>query len=137
LIAKQFAEMEAGLRPPRLTVGNIEVERDFTDVRDVVRAYFALLDKGRTDEVYNVCSGSALRLADVIGKFEAISGISIQIDTDPERLRSNEVSQIFGDSTKIRTETGWSPQIPLEKTIRDLLDYWREKIKGESSTEAQ
>ncbi len=136
-IAKQFAEMEAGLRPPRLTVGNIEVERDFTDVRDVVRAYFALLDKGRTDEVYNVCSGSALRLADVIGKFEAISGIAIQIDTDPERLRSNEVSQIFGDSTKIRTETGWSPQIPLEKTIRDLLDYWREKIKGESSTEAQ
>ena len=135
-IAKQFAEMEAGLRPPRLTVGNIEVKRDFTDVRDVVLAYFALLDKGRTDEVYNVCSGSALRLADVIGKFEAISGIAIQIDTDPARLRSNEVAQIFGDSTEIRTETGWSPQIPLEKTIRDLLDYWREKIRGESSTVA-
>lgn len=135
-IAKQFAEMEAGLRPPRLTVGNIEVKRDFTDVRDVVLAYFALLDKGRTDEVYNVCSGSALRLADVIGKFEAISGIAIQIDTDPARLRSNEVAQLFGDSTKIRTETGWSPQIPLEKTIRDLLDYWREKIRGESSTVA-
>jgi GDP-4-dehydro-6-deoxy-D-mannose reductase len=136
-IAKQFAEMEAGLRPPRLTAGNVEVKRDFTDVRDVVLAYSALLEKGRTDEVYNVCSGSAVRLADAIRKFEAISGIAVEIDTDPARLRCNEVSQIFGDSTKIRTETGWSPQIPLEKTIWDLLDYWREKIKCGSSTEAQ
>jgi GDP-4-dehydro-6-deoxy-D-mannose reductase len=131
-IAKQFAEIEAGLRPPKLTVGNIEVKRDFMDVRDVVQAYSALLDKGRTNEIYNVCSGSAHRVADVIGKFEAISGITIQIDTDPARLRSNEVSQILGDSTKMRTETGWSPQIPLEKTLRDLLDYWRANIRGES-----
>ena len=136
-IAKQFAEMEAGLRAPSLTVGNVEVKRDFTDVRDVVRAYSALLNKGRTGEVYNVCSGSAVRLADCIRKFEAISGITIEINTDPERLRSNEISQIFGDSTKIRTETGWNPQIPLEKTIQDLLDYWREKIKRARSTEPQ
>jgi GDP-4-dehydro-6-deoxy-D-mannose reductase len=128
-IAKQFAEMEAGVRPPRLTAGNLEVKRDFTDVRDVVAAYSALLEKGRFDEVYNVCSGSAVRLADVVRKFEAISGIAVEINTDSDRLRSNEVSQIFGDSTKLRTETGWSPQIPLEKTIRDLLDYWREMIK--------
>jgi GDP-4-dehydro-6-deoxy-D-mannose reductase len=136
-IAKQFAEMEAGLRAPILTVGNVEVKRDFTDVRDVVRAYSALLHKGRTGEVYNVCSGSAVRLADCIRKFEAISGITIEINTDPARLRSNEISQIFGDSTKIRTETGWNPQIPLEKTIQDLLDYWREKIKRARSTEPQ
>jgi GDP-4-dehydro-6-deoxy-D-mannose reductase len=128
-IAKQFAEMEAGLRPPSLTVGNLEVKRDFTDVRDVVVAYSALLEKGRIDEVYNVCSGSAVRLADVVRKFEAISGITVEINTDSDRLRSNEVSQIFGDSTKLKTETGWSPQIPLEKTIRDLLDYRREMIK--------
>lgn len=136
-IAKQFAEIEAGLRPPRLTVGNIEVKRDFTDVRDVVAAYFALLEKGRSNEVYNVCSGSAVRLADIIRKFEALSGIVIQIDTDPKRLRSNEVAQIVGDATKIRRETGWSPQIPLEKTNRDLLDYWRGKIKNEGSTGVQ
>ena len=129
-IAKQFAEMEAGLRPPRLIVGNIEVKRDFTDVRDVVVAYAALLNKGRAGEVYNVCSGSAVRLADLIGKFAAICGIAIEIKTDPERIRSNEVSQIHGDSTKIRTETGWTPQISLEKTIGDLLDYWREKISN-------
>ena len=130
-IAKQFAEIEAGLRPPRLTVGNIEVKRDFTDVRDVVAAYFALLEKGRSNEVYNVCSGSALPVSVVIRKFEALSGITIQIDADPGRLRPNEVGQILGDATKIRGETGWSPQIPLEKTLRDLLDYWREDIKGE------
>jgi GDP-4-dehydro-6-deoxy-D-mannose reductase len=133
-IAKQFAEMEARLRPPRLTVGNLEVKRDFTDVRDVVVAYSALLERGRTDEVYNVCSGSAVRLADVVQKFQAISGIEARIDTDPARLRSHEVPVIYGDSTKIRAETGWSPQIPLEKTILDLLDYWRERIKSGNAT---
>jgi len=132
-IARQFAEMEANLRPPRLAAGNVEVKRDFTDVRDVVVAYSRLLEKGRTNEVYNVCSGYAVRLADVIRKFETISGIAVEIDTEPARLRSGEVSQIFGDSTKIRMETGWIPQIPLEKTIRDLLDYWREQIKGGGS----
>jgi GDP-4-dehydro-6-deoxy-D-mannose reductase len=132
-IAKQFAEMEAGLRPQRLTVGNVDVKRDFTDVRDVVLAYSALLNQGRIGEVYNVCSGSAVRLADVIGEFEAVSGIAVEVDTDPARLRSNEVPQILGDATKIRKETGWSPQIPFKKTIRDLLDYWRERIKSGGS----
>jgi GDP-4-dehydro-6-deoxy-D-mannose reductase len=94
-----------------------------------------LLEKGRTGEMYNVCSGSAVRLVDMIRTFEAISGIPVEINIDPERIRSNEVSQIRGDSTKIRMETGWSPQIPLEKTIQDLLDYWREKIKSQVSAE--
>jgi GDP-4-dehydro-6-deoxy-D-mannose reductase len=129
-IAKQFAEMEAGLRPRKLTVGNIDVKRDFTDVRDVVLAYVALLNWGRIGEAYNVCSGSTVRLVDVIREFEAISGMAVEIDTDRARLRTNEVAQILGDSTKIRAETGWSPQIPFKKTIRDLLDYWREMIKG-------
>jgi len=128
-IAKQFAEIEAGVRPPRLTVGDINVRRDFTDVRDVVQAYIALLHKGRAGEVYNVCSGRAVRLADIIGKFQAISGKAVEIEIDPARVRSNEVAEIVGDSSKIRNETGWSPTIPLEKTARDLLDYWREKVK--------
>jgi GDP-4-dehydro-6-deoxy-D-mannose reductase len=128
-IAKQFAEMEAGRRSPRLTIGNIEVKRDFTDVRDVVSAYSALIEKGRTDEIYNVCSGSEVRIADIIRRFEAVSGITVEIATDPGQLRSNEISNVCGDSTKIRMETGWSPQISLEKTIRDLLDYWRKEMK--------
>ncbi len=136
-IAKQFVEIEAGLRPPRLTVGNIEVKRDFTDVRDVVAAYFALLDQGRSGEIYNVCSGCAIRVADVIGQFEAILGIHVEIEIDRERVRSNEASAVVGDATKIRRETGWIPQISLETTLRDLLAYWREEIKGESRINAR
>jgi len=128
-MAKQFAEIEAGLRPPRLSVGNIQVKRDFTDVRDVVRAYIALLAKGRTGEVYNVCSGSAVLLADVVEKFRALCGTAVKIDIDPACVRANEMSIIQGDSSKIRKETGWSPQIALGKTVRDLLDYWRGKIR--------
>jgi GDP-4-dehydro-6-deoxy-D-mannose reductase len=128
-IAKQFAEIEAGLRPPRLSVGNIRVKRDFTDVRDVVQAYIALLAKGRMGDVYNVCSGSAVLLADVIDKFRAISGIEVEVEVEPTRVRANEVSIVQGDSSKIRKETGWKPQIALERTVRDLLDYWRGKIK--------
>jgi GDP-4-dehydro-6-deoxy-D-mannose reductase len=136
-IAKQFAEIEAGLRPPRLTVGDIAVKRDFTDVRDVVQAYIALLQKGRAGEVYNVCSGRAVRLADLVGKFQAICGKTVEIEIDLARVRSNEVAEIVGDSSKIRNETGWSPRIPLEKTVRDLLDYWREKIKDAGSMEGK
>jgi GDP-4-dehydro-6-deoxy-D-mannose reductase len=137
-IAKQFAEIGEGLRPPRLVVGNIDVERDFTDVRDVVRGYTVLVEKARTAEVYNVCSGFAVRLADVIEKFAAILGRTVTLETDPARLRLGEVPSVVGDSTKIRRETGWIPQIPLEKTIQDLLDHWRANIrKGGSSIETE
>jgi GDP-4-dehydro-6-deoxy-D-mannose reductase len=124
-IAKQFAEIEAGLQTPRLAVGNIEVKRDFTDVRDVVRAYCMLLDKGKPGEIYNVCSGYAIRLADIIQMFESVSGTKITIETDAARVRCNDVSEICGDPKKIREVTGWYPQISLPKTIADLLDYWR------------
>jgi len=132
-IAKQFAEIEAGLCPPRLTVGDIDVKRDFTDVRDVVQAYIALLHKGRTGEVYNVCSGRAVRLADVIGKFQTICGKTVEIEIDPARVRLNEIAEIVGDPSKIRSGTGWSPRIPLENTVRDLLDYWRGRLKETDS----
>jgi GDP-4-dehydro-6-deoxy-D-mannose reductase len=136
-IAKQFAEIEAGLRPATLTCGNIELERDFADVRDVVRAYYALVEKGRTDEVYNVCSGSAVRLRDIIQKFEAIGGIKVAIETDPTRIRHGEVPRVLGDYTKIRRETGWRPQVSLDETLRDLLDYWRGKSRIGDSIGAQ
>ncbi len=129
--------MEAGLRPPKLMVGNIDIKRDFTDVRDVIRAYIALLNKGRAGEVYNVCSGCAVRLRDVISKFQAICGTAVNIEIDPARIRSTDFPQVFGDPTKIRTETDWRPEIPLETTIRDLLDYWREEIKQTSSKYAR
>jgi GDP-4-dehydro-6-deoxy-D-mannose reductase len=133
-IAKQFAEIEAGRRPPTLTIGNVEVKRDFTDIRDVVRAYRTLLDKGSTGEVYNVCSGSAIRLADVIQIFESITGTKITIATEATRVRCDDVLQICGDPKKIREGTGWYPQIALQETIADLLDYWRSRFASLPST---
>jgi GDP-4-dehydro-6-deoxy-D-mannose reductase len=133
-MAKQFAEIEAGLQPPQLTVGNIEVKRDFTDIRDVVRAYCMLLDKGTSGEIYNVCSGSAIRLADIIQMFESISGTKVNIETDASRVRPNDVPLICGDPKKIREATGWSPQISLPGTMVALLDYWRSRIASPLNT---
>jgi GDP-4-dehydro-6-deoxy-D-mannose reductase len=133
--AKQFAEIEVGIRPPKLAVGNIDVERDFTDVRDVVRAYSALLCKGKTGQVYNVCSGIGILLSDVIKQFQALCRTVVTIETDPTRVRTADIPRVLGDSTKIRNETEWNVRIPMSETIRDLLDYWREKVKGPTTME--
>jgi len=136
-IAKQFAEIEAGLRTPELMVGNLAVVRDFTDVRDVVCAYAALVSKGRTGDTYNVCSGIPIPLAAVISEFEVLCNVRVKIKTDPARVRSNEISQVIGHRNKIEREVGWKPQIPLETTLRDLLEYWREKVKQRRSFPAR
>lgn len=133
-IAKQFAEIESGLRAPRLHLGNIAVRRDFTDVRDVVRAYCMLLEKGRTSEVYNVCSGAAVLLSEIVKLFQAISGIDITIEIDREKVRPREVTEIYGDPSKLQADTGWHPQIPLKKTVEDLLNYWRSRCRSRSTT---
>jgi GDP-4-dehydro-6-deoxy-D-mannose reductase len=128
--AKQFAEIECGVRPPTLMVGNVEVRRDFSDVRDVVRAYAALVDKGRIGEIYNVCSGIGVALSDVIKQFQAVCRRAVSIEVDQVRIRSGESLAVVGDSSKIRKETGWYPQIPMERTLQDLMDYWREKTSS-------
>jgi GDP-4-dehydro-6-deoxy-D-mannose reductase len=120
-IAKQFAEMEIGIRPPKLKVGNIDVKGDLTDVRDVVRAYSALFDKGRTGEVYNICSANGTRLSDIIKQFQTVCRTDVTIKIDSARVRHDETPQVVGDSAKVRRETGWSPQIPMDRTIRDLM----------------
>jgi GDP-4-dehydro-6-deoxy-D-mannose reductase len=129
-IAKQFAEIESELRPPRLSLGNLEVKRDFTDVRDVIRAYCMLLEGGRTGEVYNVCSGTAVALSEIVRMFQAISGIEVTIDRDPNKVRSKDATEICGDPTKIHADTGWQREVPLETTIKDLLDYWRSRCRS-------
>lgn len=133
-MAKQFAEIEAGLRPAKLSVGNIYVERDFTDIRDVVRAYRALLEKGKTNETYNVCSGSAIRLADIIRMFESISGTKVTVETEAARVRHDDIMKVSGDPAKIREETGWHPEISLSQTIADLLEYWRQDLSPRRRT---
>lgn len=127
--AKQLAEMEAGIIPPVLRVGNINVKRDFSDVRDVVAAYYQLLDTAENGEIYNVCSGRAVLLADILKELQTHCRVIVKLEVDPTRLRPNEVPQMFGDATKIQRETGWRPEVPLETTLRELLTYWRGKIR--------
>lgn len=130
-IAKQLAAIELGLASPTLKVGNTAVTRDFTDVRDVVNAYDLLLEKGTTGEVYNVCSGRPVLLADVIKEFQMNCRASITVEVDQDRVRPSDAAKMVGDPTKIRAATGWQPDIPLETTIRDLQEYWRERISRE------
>jgi len=135
-IAKQFAEMESGLRPPKLAVGNLNVKRDFSDVRDVVRAYCLLLENGKIGEIYNVCSGVSVCLADIVQMFQAKTGVKIAIEIDPSKNRPNDVAEIRGDPRKMREQTGWHTIISLEQTIEDLLDYWRSK-RGENTVQME
>ena len=127
-VAKQLAEVEAGLRPPVLKVGDLNVKRDFTDVRDVVAAYCELLDKGGIGEIYNVCSGRAVLLADVVRILRENCSATVQIEIDPARVRPNEVPQMLGDPGKIQRLTGWSAKLPIESTLQALLAYWRTKV---------
>lgn len=135
-VAKQFAEMESDSSPAVLAVGNLNLKRDFTDVRDVVRAYGLLLENGKMGEVYNVCSGRSVCLGDIAEMFQAKTGIRVVIERDPCRNRSNDVDEIRGDPRKLHDQTGWYPLIPLEQTVADLLEYWRFKSR-ESAVQMQ
>jgi GDP-4-dehydro-6-deoxy-D-mannose reductase len=128
--ARQLAEIEAGQRPPRLEVGNLEAVRDYTDVRDVVRAYWALLDRGVPGEVYNVCTGRGVRLSDLLDRLIALSRVRVEVAVDPARLRAADAPILIGDPSRLRAATGWEPKVPLERTLADLLDYWRERVKS-------
>jgi GDP-4-dehydro-6-deoxy-D-mannose reductase len=126
--ARQLAEIEAGRREPVIEVGNLDAVRDFTDVRDVVRAYWLLLERGRPGEVYNVCSGRGVRLRDLLETLVRVSGLRVEVRVDPARLRASDVPALVGDAGRIRAELGWEPRIPLEQSLGDLLRYWRERV---------
>jgi GDP-4-dehydro-6-deoxy-D-mannose reductase len=127
-VAKQLAQAEVGLSPPILEVGNINVTRDFTNVRDVIAAYCELLEKGAIGEVYNVCSGRRVLLADLVRELLRNCNANVKIKIDPARLRSGEILELVGDPRKLQNVTGWSPKIPLESTLQELLAYWREQV---------
>jgi GDP-4-dehydro-6-deoxy-D-mannose reductase len=126
--AKQIAAIEAGLQGPVIHVGDLTPERDFTDVRDVVRAYWLSLEKCTAGEVYNIASGKAYRIRQVLDILRSHSDVEIEIREDPARLRPSDVPLLLGDNTKFREATGWQPEIPFEQTSKDLLDYWRERV---------
>jgi GDP-4-dehydro-6-deoxy-D-mannose reductase len=123
--ARQVAEIEAGLRPPVLKVGNLEAVRDFADVRDVVRAYWLLLERGEGGTAYNVCSGTGRPVRQLLDGLLAESSARVEVRVDPDRLRPSDVPAQVGDPSRLRAATGWEPRIPLERTLRDLLDDWR------------
>ncbi len=129
--ARQIAMIEAGASEPVLKVGNLEARRDFTDVRDTVRAYRMVMEKGRPGAAYNVCSGKAYAVSELLETLLSLSDAPIGIERDPERQRPSDIPLLMGDNTRLRRETGWEPLIPLEQTLRDTLDYWRERVAEE------
>jgi len=127
--AKQIAEIEAGLREPVIQVGNLTPRRDFSDVRDIVRGYWLLLERGEPGEVYNLCSGTAWSIQWVLDfLLGASKARNVAIRQDPERLRPSDVPLLLGDRSKIEKALGWRTEIPFEQTLQDLLDYWRQRV---------
>ena len=126
--AKQIAEIEAGKQKPVVYVGNLNAVRDYTDVRDMVRAYYVAVQKCKPGEVYNIASGSGWKVGDVLKLLMSMSKVKIKIVPDKERMRPSDVEVLIGDASKFRKVTGWVPEIPFTKTMEDLLNYWRERM---------
>lgn len=125
---KQIAEIEKELRKPVIYVGNLEAIRDFSDVRDIVRAYWLATELCEPGEVYNIASGVGRRIGDVLEQLLALSTRrDIKAEQDPQRMRPSDVPVLIGASQKFRSATGWAPSIPFDQTLRDSLDYWRSR----------
>ncbi|MFQ6014449.1 MAG: GDP-mannose 4,6-dehydratase [Anaerolineae bacterium] len=126
--AKQIAEIEKELRPPVIYVGDLTSQRDWTDVRDFVRAYWLALEKCVPGEVYNIGSGVPRTIEFMLELLLSMSNVKVEVKQDPARLRPSDVKVLWADDSKFRKQTGWEPKIPFEQTMRDLLDYWRERV---------
>jgi GDP-4-dehydro-6-deoxy-D-mannose reductase len=127
--AKQIAEIEAGLCPPIMRVGNLEAQRDFTDVVDVVRAYALLVEQGRSGDVYNVGTGRAYSIRYLLDVLLLQTPVEISIERDPARMRPSDNPIIYADNNKLRQQTGWEPLYKFEDSLKRVLDYWREELK--------
>jgi GDP-4-dehydro-6-deoxy-D-mannose reductase len=126
--ARQIARIEAGLQPPTLSVGNLEAERDFTDVRDIVRGYRLALHHGQPGDVYNLGSERSVSIGSILERLLSLSTASITIETDPARLRPSETAPHWSDCARIRQQTAWRPLIPLKQTLADVLADWRQRV---------
>ena len=128
--ARQIAliEKQSASRPSIMTVGDLEIRRDFSDVRDIVRAYFLLVKHGRRGEIYNIGSGRATSLRKILDTLLSLSPAKIEVRVDPAKIRKTEIPYLAGSCRKIKKETGWQPRIPLKKTLGDVLEYWRKKV---------
>lgn len=126
--AEQIARIEAGLQDPVLKVGNLEAKRDFTDVRDIVRAYHLIVEKGNPGEAYNIASNKSYSIQQLLDTLLHFTHVEIEVQVDPERLRPIDVPEIRGDYSLLHQATGWQPQIPFEQTLHDILEGCRQRI---------
>lgn len=130
--ASQIASIEAGLREPVISVGNLNAKRDFTDIRDVVRAYYLIMKKAQAGETFNVCSGRSVVIQSVLDELLSQSTVKITVKKDLKKLRKADVPDFRGDNTKLIQEIGWRPEIHLKQTFTDVLNWWRECFSKDS-----
>jgi GDP-4-dehydro-6-deoxy-D-mannose reductase len=128
--ARQVAEIKRGIREPVIRVGNINVTRDFTDVRDVVRAYLLLLERGNQGGVYNVCSGRERSIRSILEQLIDIARVDCKIVLDEQRMRPTEQKRMYGSYAKLNRQTGWQPEIEFGQSLRDVLSYWESRLKN-------
>jgi len=129
-LARQIAEIETGLHPPRVEVGNLDVRRDFVDVRDAARAYWLAGARAEPGEAYNVAGGQARSIREVLEHLLALTEAPVEVVVDPARIRPTEIPVLEGDSTRFREATGWRPEITFERTLADTLNWWRSNLKS-------
>jgi GDP-4-dehydro-6-deoxy-D-mannose reductase len=129
--ARQVARIEAGLQEPVLKVGNLENRRDFTDVRDMARAYALAASQAEPGEVYNLGSGRSTPIRWLLDELLRLSPAQIRVEPDPERMVAAEITDMRADARKFRAATGWEPSIPLQQTVQNVLEYWRERTEAE------
>lgn len=127
--ARQVATIEAGLGEPVLRVGNLSARRDLSDVRDVARAYRLILERGQSGAIYNVCSGSAHAIQEVVDGLCARASVAVRIEVDPALYRPNDTPLVVGSHAALTADTGWEPAIPFDRMLDDLLAYWRTQVR--------
>jgi GDP-4-dehydro-6-deoxy-D-mannose reductase len=127
--ARQIVEIERGRRAPVLRLGNMAAQRDFTDVRDMVRAYIAAIEKGESGEVYNIGSGRARSVREMLDIMLTQCGVAIREETDPAKFRPSDTPISYADPAKFKRQTGWEPRISFEQTCVDILNDWRARIQ--------
>jgi GDP-4-dehydro-6-deoxy-D-mannose reductase len=126
--AKQIALIEKGKQEPVINVGNLDASRDYTDVRDMVRAYLLVVEKCEPGDVYNICSGSTIKIGDMLKTLLSMTKAKVSVKPDPSRMRPSDVPVLLGDNSKFVNKTGWKAEIPFKKTMEDLLNYWRSRV---------
>lgn len=132
-LAKQIASTELALKEPKLYIGNLEAERDFSDVRDIVKGYLQILLEGKVGEAYNLCSGNAISIKEILNNLLSYCSREIEVIQKESLFRPSDLPLLLGDNTKANKELNWKTEIELGKTLSDLLDYWRKQFETDSS----